>query len=416
MSAERLPTLGRALARVQQRTMLLTLLLALAGSLLSGVLMVDSYVRQNMRLIGQLAGYSVEPAVVFHDQTAIDDAIRPLLTRGDGVRAVVVTAGGLRVEVRHPEDEAHSTIGSLKDRTAALLWPEPAITRIDHAGRPIGDVRVYAGLGGLDGYLMLGFADGVGALMLAVLLTYPMVRRLHRRIAEPIGAIAAIAHRVQTERALHLRAPRAPIAEIDSLGHDFNALLAELEGWQAHLARENETLAHRAMHDPLTGLANRVVLEERLASELKLAAAAEAGLGVLYIDANRFKEINDQFGHAAGDRLLIEIAARLRGALRQSDLAARVGGDEFAVLIAPPAGPEETQALAARIRATMTPPLVLPGGERIAVSISLGAANFPEDGRDIATLLNAADRAMYADKRAAPGPTIAVVRQSYKPS
>lgn len=412
MSAERLPTLGRALARVQQRTMLLTLLLALAASLLSGVLMVDSYVRQNMRLIGQLAGYSVEPAVVFHDPTAVDDAIRPLLMRGDGVRTVVVTAGDMRVEVRHAGNETHGLLGSLRDRAAALLWAEPAVTRIEHAGHAIGEVRVYAGLGGLDGYLMLGVVDGLGALMLAVLLTYPMVRRLHRRIAEPIGAIAAIAHRVQTERALHLRAPRAPIAEIDSFGHDFNALLAELEGWQAHLARENETLAHRAMHDPLTGLANRALLEERLASELKLAAAADTGLALLYIDANRFKETNDRYGHAAGDRLLIEIAARLRGALRQSDLAARVGGDEFAVLVAPPAGPEEAQALAARIRATMTAPLMLPDGEPIAISISLGAANFPRDGRDSAALLNAADRAMYADKRTLPTPTITVVRQS----
>ncbi|MBS0285282.1 MAG: diguanylate cyclase [Proteobacteria bacterium] len=390
------PTLRSALARVQFRVMLLTLVLAALGGLFSSILVVDSYVREELRLVGGLASYSAEPAIVFQDRAAMREAVQPLAD-SDGIRAIVLTTGDQRIEVRHaPGDRL---IRRIELAIAEALWPQPAVVQIRHGGQPIGEARVYAGFGNLGGYLVVGLGCGLACLALALSLTYFLSLRLQRRIAAPLQAIASVAHQVRVGRALHLRAPPAPIEEIHTLGEDFNALLGELEGWQDHLRSENAALAHRASHDALTGLANRAVLEERLATAIGAAGGAETPIGLLYLDANRFKRVNDRFGHMAGDALLREIADRLRHCIRRNDLAARFGGDEFAVLMTQASGASEMAAIAERIHAAMREPVILPDGSEITCSVSIGMALFPRDGTDAPALLRAADEAMYASKR-----------------
>jgi GGDEF domain-containing protein len=106
--------------------------------------------------------------------------------------------------------------------------------------------------------------------------------------------------------------PPAQIAELDNLGNDFNALLDELESWQTHLQSENETLAHQASHDSLTGLPNRAFFEGRLIRALRNAGKLNERVAVLFLDSDRFKGINDNFGHAAGDAVLVAVANRVR--------------------------------------------------------------------------------------------------------
>ena len=144
-----------------------------------------------------------------------------------------------------------------------------------------------------------------------------------------------MAHAARSERDFDRRVPPARIAELDSLGSDFNALLGEMEAWQSHLQSENETLAHQANHDSLTGLPNRAFFEGRLIRALRSAAKVNEQVAVLFLDSDRFKDINDNFGHAAGDAVLVAVADRVRAQLRDDDLVARLGGDEFAILLAP---------------------------------------------------------------------------------
>lgn len=115
------------------------------------------------------------------------------------------------------------------------------------------------------------------------------------------------------------------------------------------------------------------------------------------MDLDHFKEVNDTLGHAAGDRLLQEAAARLRGCLRKADTVARLGGDEFAVLLAEVAGAEDAEQVAEKIVAAMNRPFPLPNGEG-HVSASIGIALYPEAGKDAETLLRHADWAMYQAK------------------
>jgi diguanylate cyclase (GGDEF)-like protein len=153
---------------------------------------------------------------------------------------------------------------------------------------------------------------------------------------------------------------------------------------------------HEALHDGLTGLANRALFSDRL--ERTCAAAQRSPAAVMIIDVDHFKEINDTLGHHAGDLLLIELAARLRSAVREGDLVARLGGDEFAVL-APAIGTEEQAGpLLARLETALKGSVFI-SGVRIDISASVGIALTPLDADVAEQLLQRADVAMYAAKR-----------------
>ena len=193
--------------------------------------------------------------------------------------------------------------------------------------------------------------------------------------------------------------PEARIQELNNLGNDFNALLDELESWQTHLKNENETLAHQASHDSLTDLPNRAYYEARLARTLRKLKKADEKAAVLFLDSDRFKGINDTYGHAAGDAVLVAVASRIRAQLREEDLVARLGGDEFAILLTPLHKPEDAQRIADKIIASMLAPIDLPHQVQVVTSLSIGIAVYPEHGATPDSLLSAADTAMYQAKR-----------------
>ncbi len=154
-------------------------------------------------------------------------------------------------------------------------------------------------------------------------------------------------------------------------------------------------LAH---HDPLTGLTNRSLFSDRLETALHTADRNNTGLALLFLDLDDFKPINDQFGHELGDQLLVQMARRLEQCTRDTDTVARMGGDEFTVLLTG-IDNQVSQAIAVdKIRATLAEPFKL--GERsVFLSCSIGAALYPEDGRTASALLGCADGRMYDHKR-----------------
>ena len=164
------------------------------------------------------------------------------------------------------------------------------------------------------------------------------------------------------------------------------------------LRRAERELEHRASHDPLTGLPNRHRLERELQRAIAHAAKTGDGLALLYVDLDGFKGANDRGGHDTGDRVLREVAQRLLHGLRQNDLVARVGGDEFVVLLPGCTSVKRALMVSDGLRAKLSPPYMLADG-LFRLDASIGIACFPEDGDDAQSLLAHADRAMYAAKR-----------------
>jgi len=160
--------------------------------------------------------------------------------------------------------------------------------------------------------------------------------------------------------------------------------------------RARSRIAHMARHDMLTGLPNRAHLQEELDRMLAACGQERGELAVVALDLNRFKEINDRHGHAMGDAVLRALAERLAGAVRQGELAGRVGGDEF-IIAAPLAGPEAMADLARRLREALREPLTVEDME-LPAEASIGIALFPRDGTTREVLLNNADLAMYRAK------------------
>lgn len=208
---------------------------------------------------------------------------------------------------------------------------------------------------------------------------------------------------MRRERAFARRVEPVAIAELNQLGDDFNALLDEFEEWQNTLRDENASLEHKATHDALTGLPNRAQFESRLSVALCDAVVTGQRVAVLYLDCDRFKEINDGLGHDAGDAVLVGVAARLRTQVRETDLVARLGGDEFAVMLAGVREADSVCRIADEILSGMAPSIALSDGHMVATMMSVGVALYPDHASDASGLLRAADAAMYRAKRARPG-------------
>jgi diguanylate cyclase (GGDEF)-like protein/hemerythrin-like metal-binding protein len=160
---------------------------------------------------------------------------------------------------------------------------------------------------------------------------------------------------------------------------------------------EHERLQHLAMHDPLTGLPNRVLLRDRLERAVATDRRHGSGCAVLLVDLDGFKAINDRHGHATGDALLEQVAERLRACSRESDAVARYGGDEFVVVASPIGGGEEAALLAARIVSELHREFTI-DGTVAQIGASVGVALRGRAGDDAALLLSAADAAMYLAK------------------
>lgn len=177
---------------------------------------------------------------------------------------------------------------------------------------------------------------------------------------------------------------------------------ATRRGLEEQLTEQQARLEHQALHDPLTGLANRLLLLDRIEHAVESATRRPTGAAVLFMDLDYFKSVNDLSGHSAGDRLLFEVARRLQRAVRPTDTIARLGGDEFVVLCEDLEDPvNEAVAVAQRIAGRFAEPFTV-GGREISVAASFGVA--PVDTGDTGeTLLARADHAMYRAKQLGRG-------------
>ena len=166
--------------------------------------------------------------------------------------------------------------------------------------------------------------------------------------------------------------------------------------------RDEARIRHSARHDALTNLPNRYTLLERLDQALDTAAQRKGAMAVVFIDLDQFKPVNDTYGHAAGDNLLIQVSKRIQSEIKTSDTLARIGGDEFVMILTEAPQPQRASSVATRVLELLRKPFMV-DGQQIEIGASMGIALYPEDGATADTLMRAADVAMYRVKEEGRG-------------
>lgn len=400
-------TLFDALHRAYFGSTVLALALAAASLLLISFATVRALLDDKQHLIARTIAYSTEASVLFDDALSAQEIIDQIAEREHLVEASVLLEDGRVLAHRSSSARFYGRFGPAFER---LVFPAPASAPILRDRKSLGQVVLRG-----DGSVLIRFILlSALAVLLGMLLTLwavgKLVRRMERSLVAQLEVLARFTRETWVNRDFERRLPEFGVLEFNALGQDFNALLGEIEvrnqELQAHkerLEHSNASLSILALHDSLTGLANRAGFGQCLAQAVDEARQRGGRVGLLYLDNDHFKAVNDRYGHEAGDSLLVEVARRLQGCVREGDLVARLGGDEFSVLLTSLRDIEDGVRVAGKILAAMEEPVEVAPGQLVTPSVSIGIAVFPEHALVPGQLMGAADQAMYQAKREGRG-------------
>ncbi|HBV38395.1 MAG TPA: GGDEF domain-containing protein [Erwinia sp.] len=390
-AAKPLPTLRKSLRRIHLIIIIVSLTFSgLSLSLLS-VLALRSYAENNSELLATTISYSAQQAVATGDGAAARAILQDIGAKTQFGQVRILDADRHLLASWAASD--HREKSAFSELVSRWLFPKPVHIPVLCEGKEVGSIWLTGDGCRVMHYLFQALTWLGCSMLISALLAFYLSRRMHSGIVSALSNIACVAHEVRKRRAFSLRVPSSSIAELNKLSGDFNSLLDELANWQRHLQSENATLAHQVRHDALTGLPNRTAFEQELKQQLSTPLTA-AQVAVLFIDGDRFKEVNDRYGHAAGDRVLAITAQRLRGHLRKNDLVARLGGDEFAVLLSGIESGEQAGCVAQNLIEAMREPVRLDDGTLLTQSLSIGIALAKNHHTGEATIAQA-DAAMY---------------------
>jgi diguanylate cyclase (GGDEF)-like protein len=265
-------------------------------------------------------------------------------------------------------------------------------------GEKLGELELYFDEREIERMLAARRTSTLQLVGLQVLLaTAILLTVLYRRLLAPIQRLKRQASDIALRAELRPR-PWARQDELGQLGTHLNDVHGQIHALFAQLEAQKAALEAVALHDPLTGLPNRMLFAELTQAAVTQARRDNGRLALLFLDLDRFKGVNDALGHAAGDELLIALAMRLKQTVRESDVVCRHSGDEFTLLLRDAHSWDEVAATADRLLKSIEEPLAIRGHD-FGVSASIGIALFPDDAADHDELVRHADAAMYAAKR-----------------
>ena len=408
-----------------------SLLLASLAFITSDRIHTQQTVSANLTTVADIIAANSSAPLLFSDPVAAQETLGFLESQqhiqaaaiydiDDQVFSSYVKPG---LEIELPTDNLHEN--------NILFWGDHVElqTHIIYEGEEIGVVYLRSDLEIVHDRLMW-FLGIVGMVLVASLLvTFLLSAQLQRFITDPLLRLSAIARKVSTEKNFSVRVIGEGKDELGNLIRDFNAMLDEIQlrdsELREHRLKLEERVARRtheleianaqlekskqqaesvasrmeyhAHHDALTGLPNRILLHDRINSELAHARRQQTSAALLFLDLDRFKIINDSLGHAVGDQLLRVIARRLNNCVRDEDTVARLGGDEFMVLLPRISGSADAGRIARKIIDCLIDPISCNGHE-LHITTSIGISIFPYDGSDAETLIKHADISMYRAK------------------
>lgn len=408
------PSIRKKLMRLLLLTSSYALLLSVFGFAVNDLLSLRHAMFDRLRTQADIIGFNTAAALTFSDPEAALDTLSSLKNDADIVGAALFSYQGRLFA--HYQRETENVPPQVPEQDSGIVNGNLfVVSPIVFGGERIGSIMLISDLRSWKHRQLRELAIGAGVFSLSLFVAMLLSSRLQRLVSEPILKLAGAARRVSESQDYSLRAEKLSSDEIGALVDDFNGMLRQIQLRDIELQKaRNELeekvrvrtqelteltrqLEHQAYHDTLTGLSNRVTFDDHL--RLATAQAKRDGrrIAVMFLDLDRFKVINDTLGHAVGDKLLVQVAQRLKACLRSSDTLARLGGDEFAVLL--PQAREGTGAadVAMKITAAIAEPIPV-DGYSLHVTASIGISLFPEDGSRAETIVKNADTAMYRSK------------------
>lgn len=388
------PTFKRALRRISMISVVVTMTLIWLLLSVASVLTLKQYAQKNLELTAATMTHSLEAALVFADDAAATETLAALGQQGQFSAADVRDKNeNVIASWRY---NAQETDDKLSGYISQWLFPLPVAQPVWHNGEIIGEVRITARDSLISHFLWLSLAVLTGSILLASGIAILLTRHLHNGVVVALQNITDVVHDVRTNRNFSRRVSEERIEEFHRFAQDFNSLMDEMEEWQLRLQARNAQLLRTALHDPLTGLANRAAFRSTI-NALMNDDAARSSSALLFLDGDNFKFVNDTWGHAAGDRVLIEVAKRLAEFGGNRHQPYRLGGDEFAMVLYGVHSEYEVQRICAALAQEFNRPFDLHNGHLTSMTLSMGYALTWEHA-SAEKLQELADRNMYLAK------------------
>lgn len=352
---------------------------------------MNTYAKQSLNILAEALSERIQPAMVFNDRMTMQQILSDYTTQYSIRSIQVLDPSNQEIASSKQVVQSFQSTQGILDH---LFFQQPIQISIQHNQQYYGSIVVY---GSSQSLLDFFFKILIGLCLAIILILFALlwsVRSTYQYLMQSIHPLVSTAREISEYKAYQLRLPRSNIKELQQLNDVFNELLDKIQASTQKLRAENDVLAHQALHDQLTQLPNRHYFYQTLLSIFEQAAPHSTAL--FFIDNNNFKEINDRYGHLAGDAVLQEMARRLKDRLRQDDFIARLGGDEFAILIRNINKTEHLAKISENLLQCCEQPLQFEQHE-IRFSFSIGIAS-TEQAHSPEDLITAADSAMYKAK------------------
>ncbi|BCU63836.1 hypothetical protein F941_02901 [Acinetobacter bouvetii DSM 14964 = CIP 107468] len=385
-------TLHQLFTRSQLTIFVLTFTICSAIFLVISTYTMNAYAKSSLNILTEALNERIQPAVVFNDRLTINQILNEYIQQYP-IRAIEINAPDNSI-LAHAEQKDLQQFSS-QSFLDHLLYSQPIYMNIEHNQQNFGKLIVY----GNSSELVIFFHKILLALLIGFTLllatAYWAVNSVYQYLMQSIRMIVESAQTISVKKNYNMRVSSSDIQELQALSTAFNGLLSEIEQSNRTLLSENNKLLHQSKHDPLTLLPNRSFFYQEL---FKLFEAAEPqNAAVLLLDLNHFKNVNEKFGHLAGDAVLRASSYCVKKVLPEDAFFSRLGGDEFAIILPNSCVSADITHHCQRIQECFASTFIFEQ-QNISLSISIGAA-FTHKAKTPEELIANADHALCKAKQ-----------------
>lgn len=357
-------------------------------------------IENTTQTLTKIIAQNIAPALLFHDTKHLKESLQSLKYEKIVTNGYVMDLKWKVVESYNLVESNNTKIPKIIKDDSKLFWHNNKIFTVESIiieEKNIGSIIIVASMDGLISKMIEEALFITFYIFLAMILAFQYHTILSGEILHPISKLNDSTNAIINTDELTARVEITNNDEIGELAQNFNIMIQELSLSRDTLSKQKDLLSYKAYHDELTGLPNRALFDDRLEQAIFHAKRHNTQVIILFLDIDHFKQINDTYGHDIGDSVINIFANRLRESTREEDTIARMGGDEFMIILENQIG--RNNIVPQKILDSMKEPLNIVTKE-IIITTSIGASIYPKDGVNAKELIKCADIAMYKIKRA----------------